>query len=144
MCVFSRPISRDKCRALCLAYKHYNFSVRESSGPHFVKHGFENYANDYKMGNKKAGRIADFWKKVFLHCDGSYYAYLYHLEEIEHLKHKKQEDYIPYAYLAKRTNPFPWGDGNKGFFHNPYTNWVPGVGYEKLMSEENGKGKKSN
>ena len=29
----------------------------------------------------------------------------------------------------------------QSFFHNPYTNWVPGVGYEKLMSEEE-KGKK--
>uniref|UniRef100_A0A914L9F3 Cytochrome c oxidase polypeptide VIa n=1 Tax=Meloidogyne incognita TaxID=6306 RepID=A0A914L9F3_MELIC len=149
MSVFSRPIfcNGSPYKALSFAYKRLDVVRHSSGGPHFVKHDVENYSHNLKIGLKKAPKIADFWKKVFFivmvpsMIASAYYSYQHYLEEIEHLKHRKQEDYIPYPYLAKRAHPFPWGDGNKSFFHNPYTNWVPGVGYEKLMSEEE-KGKK--
>ncbi|CAK5113428.1 unnamed protein product [Meloidogyne enterolobii] len=121
MSVFSRPIfcNGSPYRALNFAYKRLDVVRHSSGGPHFVKHDVENYSHNLKIGLKKAPKIADFWKKVFFivmvpsMIASAYYSYQHYLEEIEHLKHRKQEDYIPYPYLAKRAHPFPWGDGNK-------------------------------
>ncbi|OAF69640.1 Cytochrome c oxidase polypeptide VIa-liver [Intoshia linei] len=46
-------------------------------------------------------------------------------------KHPKRIPYKPYEYMYKIQRPFPWGDGNHSFFHNPKLNAVPGVGYEE-------------
>ncbi|KAJ8938893.1 hypothetical protein NQ318_023210 [Aromia moschata] len=38
--------------------------------------------------------------------------------------------FVKYEYLRRRTKRFPWGDGNKSFFHNPEVNPLPD-GYEE-------------
>lgn len=32
--------------------------------------------------------------------------------------------FVPYEYLNIRHRRFPWGDGTRGFFHNPKKNWT--------------------
>ncbi|KAK6019888.1 cytochrome c oxidase subunit VIa [Ostertagia ostertagi] len=51
---------------------------------------------------------------------------------VDHSARKKRgrPKYINYAYLNVRKKPFPWGDGNHSLFHNPHTQYVPGVGFE--------------
>ncbi|XP_076288006.1 cytochrome c oxidase subunit 6A1, mitochondrial [Lasioglossum baleicum] len=40
-------------------------------------------------------------------------------------------EYLEMPYLKVLRKPFPWGDGKHSLFHNPKTNWIPGVGYEE-------------
>ncbi|XP_018393015.1 PREDICTED: cytochrome c oxidase subunit 6A2, mitochondrial-like isoform X1 [Cyphomyrmex costatus] len=37
---------------------------------------------------------------------------------------------LPYMYRRTKVLPFPWGDGNHSFFHNPVKNPIPPHGYE--------------
>lgn len=52
-------------------------------------------------------------------------AYLKHQEEHGHAR----PEYVKYDYMYRREKRFPWGDGNRSFFHNKHTNALPD-GYE--------------
>ncbi|KYN05006.1 PREDICTED: cytochrome c oxidase subunit 6A1, mitochondrial-like isoform X2 [Cyphomyrmex costatus] len=41
-----------------------------------------------------------------------------------------REPFEDLPYMYRRTKPFPWGDGNHSFFHNPVKNPIPPHGYE--------------
>ncbi|KYN40440.1 Cytochrome c oxidase subunit 6A1, mitochondrial [Trachymyrmex septentrionalis] len=43
---------------------------------------------------------------------------------------KPREPFQDLPYMYRRTKPFPWGDGNHSFFHNPVMNPIPPHGYE--------------
>ncbi|CAG9531313.1 unnamed protein product [Cercopithifilaria johnstoni] len=64
-------------------------------------------------------------------CILFYVTYLGHKME----QHFDQEKYVHYPYLTVRNKPLPWGDGNHALFHNPETNYVPGVGFEKKQEK---------
>ncbi|KAL3098922.1 hypothetical protein niasHT_024677 [Heterodera trifolii] len=102
------------------------------SGTHWIGNDFEDFDKHYKTGLRDAVPIAAFWKKFTafvmmpLLVFGAYCGWKDH----QNVHHSPRPEYIAYEYLATRRKPFPWGDGNHSFLHNPATNWVPGVGYE--------------
>lgn len=49
------------------------------------------------------------------------------LDKHEH----KRPEVIYYPYMKILNKPFPWGDGKHSLFHNPKTNYIPGIGYEE-------------
>ncbi|XP_076653612.1 cytochrome c oxidase subunit 6A, mitochondrial [Halictus rubicundus] len=52
-----------------------------------------------------------------------------YMNSISHGHHRSEYCEIPYLKVIRK--PFPWGDGKHSLFHNPKTNWIPGVGYEE-------------
>ncbi|XP_076227979.1 cytochrome c oxidase subunit 6A1, mitochondrial [Nomia melanderi] len=46
-------------------------------------------------------------------------------------EHHERPPPLEMPYLKIMRKPFPWGDGKHSLFHNPKTNWIPGVGYEE-------------
>lgn len=56
------------------------------------------------------------------------------LEDIKTHTHERPP-FRKYSYLYKRDKPFPWGDHNKSFFHNPKFNALPD-GYEEIEEDE--------
>ncbi|EDV37200.1 uncharacterized protein Dana_GF11548 [Drosophila ananassae] len=52
-----------------------------------------------------------------------------------HSQHDR-EPFTKYEYLRRRTKRFPWGDGNRSFFHNKEVNALP-EGYEDEEGEDN-------
>ncbi|KAL3274288.1 hypothetical protein HHI36_015693 [Cryptolaemus montrouzieri] len=55
---------------------------------------------------------------------------LFNYREYEHQKKcYRRPPFVKYPYLYRRTKRFPWGDGNKSFFHNKEKNALPD-GYE--------------
>ncbi|XP_050295113.1 cytochrome c oxidase subunit 6A2, mitochondrial-like [Anthonomus grandis grandis] len=73
------------------------------------------------------------WKKLFyfVACPSiilcAVNCYLTHME---HAAHPHERKFVKYEYMAVRTKPFPWGDGNHSLFHNPKVNALP-TGYEE-------------
>lgn len=57
----------------------------------------------------------------------------YVIDEITNHPHERAA-FKKYPYLFKRDKPFPWGDHNKSFFHNPKFNALP-EGYEEIEEE---------
>ncbi|KAK0085188.1 hypothetical protein PV325_005601 [Microctonus aethiopoides] len=98
------------------------FSRQYATDMSFVP-GYHNHSSD------KSVRL---WRNLTLFVAlptvalGMVNAYL--LTQEEHKE--KRPEYIPFEYMRIRTKPFPWGDGNHTFFHNPARNPIPGVGYE--------------
>ncbi|KAL1115232.1 hypothetical protein AAG570_007263 [Ranatra chinensis] len=48
---------------------------------------------------------------------------------------QKRPPFIPYSYLRLKTRRYPWGDGEKTFFHNPKMNALKD-GYETEDEED--------
>ncbi|KAI8813365.1 cytochrome c oxidase, subunit VIa, partial [Cladochytrium replicatum] len=48
-------------------------------------------------------------------------------KEYAHIKHSQEHppEFVAYPHMRKRKSKFPWGDGDKSLFHNPYLNRGP-------------------
>ncbi|KAK0174662.1 hypothetical protein PV327_010409 [Microctonus hyperodae] len=99
------------------------FSRQYATDMSFVP-GYHNHASEKSV---KLWKNLTFFVALPAVALGMINSYLLTQEE---KKHHKRPEYIPYDYLGIRTKPFPWGDGNHTFFHNPARNPIPGVGYE--------------
>ncbi|XP_077286047.1 cytochrome c oxidase subunit 6A levy [Arctopsyche grandis] len=75
------------------------------------------------------GGGADFWKKLF-YFGGLPAIGLGMINVYVNLEEPQRPEFIAYDYLRVRNKRFPWGDGNKSFFHNPHVNALPD-GYEE-------------
>lgn len=53
---------------------------------------------------------------------------------VSHTEHERAP-FVKYGYLRRRTKRFPWGEGQKSFFHNPHVNALPD-GYEYDEDED--------
>ncbi|XP_050534273.1 cytochrome c oxidase subunit 6A2, mitochondrial-like [Daktulosphaira vitifoliae] len=72
------------------------------------------------------------WKKItlFFAFPACLLASIYCINgHIEHGKHEKRSEFIPYEHLRIRTRRFPWGNGDQTLFHNPKYNATT-QGYE--------------
>ncbi|XP_050435632.1 cytochrome c oxidase subunit 6A2, mitochondrial-like [Adelges cooleyi] len=72
------------------------------------------------------------WKNFtfYLALPGCLLASIYCIgAHLEHEKHVKRSEFVPYEHLRIRTRRFPWGNGDQTFFHNPKLN-ATSQGYE--------------
>ncbi|XP_066589177.1 cytochrome c oxidase subunit 6A2, mitochondrial-like [Prorops nasuta] len=81
-------------------------------------------------GKDKGPNTVVLWRSIFLFVGcPSILLGMYNAYQIEKV-HKERPPFIPYEYLRIRNKPYPWGDGQHTFFHNPHVNPLPD-GYEE-------------
>merc|ERR1711911_52775 len=76
------------------------------------------------------------WKLAFLFGGLPAVGFLFYNAFALEDHHKPRDEFVPYPHLRIRNKAFPWGDGNKSLFHNPYYNALP-EGYEEGSEELN-------
>ncbi|VDP22075.1 unnamed protein product [Heligmosomoides polygyrus] len=132
-------------------------STRNSSGKFYTGRNFEGFKDSFTTSLRESGMSSTTYKKIFMFASIPCLAltmYAAHREHQRESAHGRPE-YVEYPFLNVRNKvgfpadlsvpvklsfpsfqPFPWGDGNHSLFHNPRTQYVPGVGFEREDKHE--------